>query len=262
MRVASLRRSTPVTQRDRRRSVLPAAATALVLAATGCSGGLFGWPDPPPDAQGTRVLPVVIPLVQGEYAFLETHEDGSPVVPDPCRPMHWTLNPEGMPPGADARIREAFDTVSRYSGLQFVEDPPTDERPDLRRRQVQRDRYGDRIAPVLVAFARAEDVADMGAEVAALATPQTISSGRGTERISGGQLVVDSEFTAWALTSPDGQARLRMVLMHEMGHLIGLAHVSNPSEVMSPVANGFLDFGPGDQQGLARAGSGRCFSDA
>lgn len=47
-------------------------------------------------------------------------------------------------------------------------------------------------------------------------------------------------------------------LLHELGHLVGLAHVDEPTELMYDGNVGQLDFGPGDRQGLAVLGNGEC----
>jgi hypothetical protein len=238
----------------------------LILPVVGVLVLAGGWltlrrplPPLPSDARSSRVLP----LVSGEYAFLDTHPDGSPVAFDPCRPIHWTMNAEGMPAGGDTLVREAIAEVSAATGLVFVEDPATSETFSTARSAVQTDRYGDRWAPVLIAWADASTVADLGGEVAALALPEVISTdGPASARVVTGQVLIDRQFTAEALSlAGEGRARVRMVLMHELGHLVGLAHVSDPNSVMSPVASGFLGFGPGDQQGLAAVGNGRCFTD-
>lgn len=249
-----------------RRLLLIAAAGAVAVtsvAVVSFEATATRYPPPPGDARSSRVLPAVSPLVKGEHAFIATHPDGSPVVPDPCRPMHWSLNPDGLPPGADVEVREAFDFLGRATGLAFVEDPPTDERPSPERPLVDEARYGRRFSPVLVAFSDPGHISSLGGEVAAVAIPATIApQGPASERVVSAQVVVDTGFTAEALRSADGRARLRAVLMHELGHVVGLDHVSDPNQVMAPVSGGFLYFGSGDQQGLAVAGSGRCFGDA
>ena len=47
--------------------------------------------------------------------------------------------------------------------------------------------------------------------------------------------------------------------MHELGHVVGLAHVHDASELMNPENVGLTRLGPGDRAGLAALGSGRCF---
>jgi hypothetical protein len=51
------------------------------------------------------------------------------------------------------------------------------------------------------------------------------------------------------------------VVLHELGHLVGLDHVRDRGELMFPTANDVVGYGPGDLQGLAALGRGACFSD-
>jgi hypothetical protein len=47
-----------------------------------------------------------------------------------------------------------------------------------------------------------------------------------------------------------------LVLMHELGHLVGLQHVASPHEVMSsnPTDPGVIGWGQGDLRGLQELG--------
>jgi len=58
------------------------------------------------------------------------------------------------------------------------------------------------------------------------------------------------------------QGLLHAVLLHELGHLVGLAHVNAPTQVMAPrVRVGVEDYQYGDLNGLARLGQGPCRPD-
>ena len=46
--------------------------------------------------------------------------------------------------------------------------------------------------------------------------------------------------------------------MHELGHVVGLAHVDDSREVMYADNVGVTQFGSGDLAGLAALGRGRC----
>jgi hypothetical protein len=242
------------------------AAGALVVALPawsrlGAGTGPDALPPVPADAQDGRVLPRVVTLATGPYAFIDTHPDGTPVVPDPCRPMHWTMNPAGMPDGGEELVREAVREVSAATGLAFVEDAPTTETVVRGRPGVQQERYGDRWAPVLVAVTDDATMAALGGDVAAVAEPTTVTpSGPGSARVVGGQVAIDADFVADSVRSPSGRARFRMVVLHELGHVVGLDHVEDPTQVMHG-RTGYLYLGSGDRQGLALAGSGRCFTD-
>jgi hypothetical protein len=59
---------------------------------------------------------------------------------------------------------------------------------------------------------------------------------------------------------PGGEARARAIIMHELAHLVGLAHVADPEQLMYNDNVGKTAFGLGDLEGLRKLGSGRCFS--
>ncbi len=52
--------------------------------------------------------------------------------------------------------------------------------------------------------------------------------------------------------------RVRATVMHELGHVLGLAHVDSPNEVMARDGGGGTQYGAGDLEGLARLGDVAC----
>ncbi len=50
----------------------------------------------------------------------------------------------------------------------------------------------------------------------------------------------------------------RAILLHELGHLVGLDHVDSTDELMFADNVGKQEFGTGDLNGLVRLGKGRC----
>jgi predicted Zn-dependent protease len=61
------------------------------------------------------------------------------------------------------------------------------------------------------------------------------------------------------LSRRHGRELVRAIIVHELGHLVGLDHVNDPGELMHADNVGRLALGPGDREGLAALGSGRCF---
>ncbi|HET6563119.1 MAG TPA: matrixin family metalloprotease, partial [Marmoricola sp.] len=99
----------------------------------------------------------------------------------------------------------------------------------------------------------AEDVGDPAAT-------HVRTDGRGGHLVSG-VVAVDADDLGG--TGRDaGRLRLRMLLLHELGHLVGLGHVENPHLVMHEYVVPASDEAPahryGDRLGLAAAGSGPC----
>jgi predicted Zn-dependent protease len=61
--------------------------------------------------------------------------------------------------------------------------------------------------------------------------------------------------------APQGATYDYDVMLHELGHLVGLGHIDDPAEIMNPVSvRPLAGYGPGDLRGLAALGSGRCHS--
>ena len=71
-------------------------------------------------------------------------------------------------------------------------------------------------------------------------------------------MALDTPVLTTILSRPDGEAEVRAIVMHELGHVVGLAHVDDPRELMYADNVGQKAFGPGDLTGLAALGRGRC----
>ncbi len=198
----------------------------------------------------------------GHHEFLITRPDGSPVAYDPCRPVHYVVNERTAPPGAKALLDEAIARVSAATGLVFVDDGTTTERPSDHRSPYQPTRYGDRWAPVLIAWSDPAETPGLADDVAGRAgsIPVTTSGSEGPTVYVTGTVTLDGpQITEQLLPrSPD---LARAVVQHELGHLVGLDHVGHETELMHPSTTKLTDWGPGDRAGLAQLGRGECHPD-
>jgi hypothetical protein len=232
----------------------PGAGLASTLAAA-------GYPPLPADASFRRVLPAVDAAATGKHVFLATEPDGTPVGFDPCRPVHYVVNPDGMPAGGRPLLQEALAEIGAATGLAFVDDGSTDERLAEDRHPVQPQRYGMRWAPVLITWADDRELAFVGEDLAGVAAPYSVApTGPGSERYVTGDVALNRGWFAEALTDPGSAAVARGVVLHELGHLVGLDHVEDPAEVMHATSE-TRGLGPGDRQGLAALGAADCHSD-
>jgi len=215
--------------------------------------------------------PAALPEENGSFAFVATQAGGLPVAYDPCRPVRYVVNERTVPDGGAALLRDALDEVSRATGLVFIDDGVTTEKPSAQRGAFQPERYGQRWAPVLISWTDPD-------EVEILADRTIGSAGSLTLEVNGARALTASLRGANTLfvtgvvnlDGPelddligDGQRDLaRAVILHELGHLVGLDHVDDPDELMYPAATGEVTgFAAGDLRGLAALGGGACFPD-
>jgi hypothetical protein len=197
---------------------------------------------------------------RGTFRFLERTASGGPVRWNPCEPIHYAANLTDAPAGALEDLQAAVRRVSDATGISFAYEGETGSTVGF---QVHAgyfvtDREGGAWLPVLVDWLPHEEFLtwDPRQGVVAFAHPETGSSRFEGQYVSG-IVVVDGE----AGLPPGFEFRFSegLVLQHELGHLVGLAHVSDPGEIMYASerleGNPIRDWGPGDRQGLRELGA-------
>ena len=209
-------------------------------------------PAPSPPSQGQRS--------GGDddgYAFLHTQDNGEPVRWSTCGPIRYVVRPDREPVGARRLLEESLQRIADATGLEFQDAGTTDEAPAQRRELYQPDRYGDRWAPVLVAYSNPGEDARLSGQAAGYGGPAYVRVGGGTPRYVSGSVVFDVEQTM----SMGGKDAVRAVMLHELAHLVGLAHVDDRGQLMNPVLYGrqVTDLQEGDLAGLEELGDGECY---
>jgi hypothetical protein len=192
------------------------------------------------------------------HEFLNTSLEGAPVTFSPCRPIHYVVRPDHAAPGGDAMIVSAFKRLSAATGLTVINDGPTDEPATLDRDPYQPDRYGNRWAPVLVAWATEQEVPDFGTDIVGRAGPIQFTLGDATTGYVSGVVLLDPKAIT-EIKAADGKAAARAIILHELGHLVGLDHTTRDDQLMYPNnLSEETDYAAGDLAGLARLGAGPC----
>lgn len=232
----------------------------LVTAAAGLSGSAGQPPvavvrSAPAHQEAVVRAARVAPPTRGAFAFV-AHQPGradEPVAYPACRPVHLVVNDTLAPPGAAGILAQALGTVRAATGLRLVLDGRTDAQPDAAGTGI-----GVGRAPALVAWTTPRQVPGLAGSVLGLggSSPRTDPSS-GYRYYLTGTVALDAPALGRMLRGPGGRARVLAVVLHELGHLVGLAHVRDARELMAGESTR-LGFGPGDRRGLARLGAGRC----
>lgn len=244
-------RGTKQSLNDRSRTYLAAltavVVTVVVLLFDGGSGGnafrsVLGIDD--------RIVDAVTPGGDGNYAFFNTvRGSDQPVTWSPCEPIRYVVNSAQAPDDWADLVKDSAAEMSEASGLSLSYQGTTTDRT-----------FSDReIGPnqVLIGWATADEVPRLQGNVAGLGGPvlQTLN---GRSKYVAGTIVLDADAFDDLQTAPNGRRQQQAIVMHEIGHLLGLDHVDDTGELMFAESVGRTDLGPGDRKGLALLGSGSC----
>ncbi len=232
--------------------------------ADGASGAAYLGTRPTPRAASTDTPlghPRKAPKGGGPHRW-EVVQPGSgvPVAYDPCRPISVVVNDRTMPARAAGMVEAAIDRVSQVTGLRIELTGTTSERPVEHRAPYQPDRYGDRWAPVLVAWSDPKEVPRLSGDVAGIGGSAPASEDGGSRLVYvSGIVALDGPDLRAILRRDDGERAVMNVILHELGHLVGLAHVDDDHQLMYPRGQQGIDgYQDGDLAGLVRLGRGPC----
>lgn len=238
--------------------------TVVVMAVTVLVAGVCLEYLPSSPLRGTfrqrsyRLNAEVAATTEGPHAWVMTQpgDRDRPVSYDPCRPVEVLVNPDGGPAEGPDLVRSAIARVNQATGLDLQYAGASDERPAWvdGNRPVPRSGPAE---PVLVSWATQAEAPQLAGDVAGVAGSVARADRSGRLRFITGQVTLDSEAFGQLAGERDGDERMRAVVLHEFGHLVGLAHVKDAGELMNAKLR-VLDFGPGDLEGLALLGRGGC----
>lgn len=190
------------------------------------------------------------------YSVWEHTAGGTPVRWDPCSPLTIVVDSTDAPPAGRQDLDVAVEMVAEVTGLDIEVAGETEERPAGNRPAYQPERYGERWAPILVSWAPAgHNGVALEDSDRAVALPVAVGD-EGEQTYVTGQLVLNAAHDDLNSGFDDRATSWGAVLLHELGHLVGLGHTEDPGELMhGSVVSGPVEFGPGDRAGLRAVGS-------
>lgn len=178
------------------------------------------------------------------YAFESTYgATHQPTTWAACAQIRYRVDLAGAPAGFDAELTHDLATLSRLTGYRFVDTGPTVYVPG-----------STLAAPVVIAWVRPSQMLGQSG-VYGVTRPVVTNDLR---HYVGALVLFSRDARAPFVTDP---VFARALVLHELAHVLGLADVADPSELMNfqlgPDAT--VDhFGPGDLAGLARLTTPAC----
>ncbi len=179
-------------------------------------------------------LRLAVPAIfgDGEFTFSNTAADGEPVTFSSCRPVRVVINDALRPGGAEGLVEQAVLEASKASGLALTIVGTSDERPDPNR-ALEQGHYGPGWAPVLISWTTPEVIAELEGHTLARGGPRgVVEPSTGRSHYVTGQVYLDTPDLE-NLLRHGRTSQVRATVMHELGHVLGLAHVDSPYELMS-----------------------------
>jgi hypothetical protein len=164
---------------------------------------------------------------------------------NPCQPIHYRLNLRQAPSTAHADVKETLRRIAQITKIRFVYDGPTRAIPSGSINQKQ---------PLVIAWAKPSQSKLCGDEPNADGVGGGFGNGD-TDRLTHGFALINSRHKHLAgFGTGDTEGAL---LMHELGHAMGLDHATGANEIMYPYTEDDRPaamYGAGDYRGLQLQG--------
>ncbi|HMJ78786.1 MAG TPA: hypothetical protein VK507_22575, partial [Iamia sp.] len=183
-------------------------------------GTRYAFPTPAPEADEPLGAPPADVDPAASHVFTRTQEGtDDPVTWDPCRSLAVVVDDRMVPDGGARLLTEALAQVARATGLRIDDEGSTDEAPAEHRDPVQQERYGDRWAPILVAWSDPEAIPALAGAVGGQGGNVAVRRDDASPyAYVTGMLVLDGPQMQESLQVRGGSDQVRSVILHELAH--------------------------------------------
>ena len=228
--------------RSRRLALVAVVAVAILTVAGACD------PEPgatPPAPSGAA------PAQSTDYAIALKDADGHVVRWNPCQPVRYVVNLNHAPTFAVAELQRAAAQIESATGIDLQYAGTTTEGPTARPLR-NTSRYGAGFSPILVSFNTVTEFPFGDPTASGFGIGKTQVDSAGHRQYVTGLVVLRPNGWTEGHTSTNP---LSLMLMHELGHVMGLAHSPTIHEIMGAGGNGTVRaWGAGDLVGLGKVG--------
>lgn len=181
---------------------------------------------------------------RGSYAFMRTTPSGDPIGWDHCTAIRYQVNPEGAPDNWREIVDGAFDEMTESSGFVFLDAGETANRTLAG----TYDPSSSRGEPVLLIWSRQGRLHSLQGDTVGLGGGAVLEV-KGLPRLVTGVIAMDAESHSRTYDALSTRTQ-QLILMHEIGHVLGLGHVDDERQLMHAAYVGQEGLGKGDLAGL------------
>jgi hypothetical protein len=226
-------------------------------------------PSPTPVPTSTNLItPVAAPSLPAlplatQFSFEKVYDDGYPVHWNTCNRITWTLFQSSTTKDYLTPTKKALQILANFTGFTF-EYIPNQGLPHPTYDQIKNNSESKPIANMQIIYAPGTELPYLDATHFGWTrtywsyTPQSGKQVKGLFKVAYIMMHDEPSFNWFNMVNDMGFNGITLDLMHELGHAVGLQHVTDTSQLMFPnrSTNYPSTFNLGDAYGLYKVGAG------